>query len=360
MIKVLHVVPNMQSGGLETFIMNVMRNKSDEIEFDFLVHYKERKFYDDEIEKLGGKIYRFSLRDDNNIFKYILELNRFFKEHQEYKIIHCHMESISFLVFLIAKKNNIKIRILHSHNIDCEKNFKGRIKYLLSKLSKYNSTYNLACSKKAGKYLFGKRKFSLINNAIDFKKFRYNLKKRRQIRKELNIKKNTTVIGHIGRFCNQKNHSKVIEIFYEYQKINSDSVLVLVGEGQNLKEMKEKAKKLNILDKVKFLGVRKDTDSLYCAFDVFLFPSLFEGLGIVLIEAQASGLYCYTSKKVVPKEAKISNRLKYIDLDLPSDVWAKKIIKDNNYDRKNMKFTKNKDNYDINKTVRKLEKIYKS
>ena len=121
MIKILHVVPNMQAGGLETFIMNIMRNISDEVEFDFLVHYKEKKFYDDEIERLGGIIYRFALRDDHNIFKYIGQLNKFFKNHKEYKIIHCHMPSIGFLVFLIAKKNGIKVRIAHSHHSNCSK-----------------------------------------------------------------------------------------------------------------------------------------------------------------------------------------------------------------------------------------------
>lgn len=359
MIKILHVVPNMQAGGLETFIMNIMRNISDEVEFDFLVHYKEKKFYDDEIERLGGTIYRFSLRDDHNIFKYIGQLNKFFKNHKEYKIIHCHMSSIGFLVFLIAKKNGIKVRIAHSHNINSEKSIKGKVKYFLSRFIRYNSTHNFACSNEAGKYLFGKKKYTIIPNAIDLDKFKFDLNKRKKIRKELKINDDTMVIGHIGRFCKQKNHEKIIEIFNSYQKENPNSVLLLVGEGETLTQVKKQVKELKLDNKVKFLGIRKDTDALYSAFDIFLFPSLFEGLGIVLIEAQMSGLYCYTTDKKVPKAALISDRLTYLDGDKNSEMWANELIKENNYDRKNINFNKNKENYDIKQIAKELEKFYK-
>lgn len=355
MIKVLHIVPNMQAGGMETFIMNVMKNISSDIKFDFLVHYKEKYFYDDEIEKMGSTIYRFSLRNDKNIIKYIIELNKFFKEHKEYKIIHCHMPSIGFLIFLIAKKNGVKVRIAHSHHSSCEDNFKGKVKNFLTKFFKYTSTYNFACSKESGDYMFGKKKYKIIDNAIEIDKFLFDKTKREKIRKELNISSDTLVIGHIGRFCEQKNHSKLIDIFNKYQKTNSDSLLLLVGVGETQEKIKEKVKKLNLNKKVIFLNERKDTPALYSAFDMFVFPSNFEGLGIVLIEAQASGLYSLTTKKVVPLSAKISDRLKYVDKN-----WSEKIIKNNDYDRINIKFNKNKENYDIKNCVKKLEKIYKS
>lgn len=359
MIKILHVVPNMQAGGLETFIMNIMRNISDEVEFDFLVHYKEKKFYDDEIERLGGTIYRFSLRDDHNIFKYIGQLNKFFKNHKEYKIIHCHMPSIGFLIFLIAKKNGIKVRIAHSHHSNCEKNLKGYVKNFLSKFFKYTSTHNFACSQDAGKYLFGKKKYTVIPNAIELDKFKFDVQQRAKIRKELKINDNTMVIGHIGRFCEQKNHDKLIDIFNDYQKINPNSVLLLVGTGETLEKTKNKVASLNLENNVRFLGVRKDTPALYSAFDAFLLPSTSEGLGIVLIEAQMSGLYCYTTDKKVPKAALISDRLTYLDGDKNSEMWANELIKENNYDRKNINFNKNKDNYDIKQIAKELEKFYK-
>lgn len=358
--RVLHIVPNMNAGGLETFIMNVYRNiDRSKVQFDFLVHYQERCHYDREIEELGGKIYRFSLRNDNNILKYIRDLNSFYKKHSEYKVIHCHMASIGFINFLVAKKNGIKVRIAHSHNISCEKTLKGFIKSILMKPYKYISTINFACSIEAGKYLFGNKEFEVIPNAIDLEKFKFSKDKRKIIRNELEVNDNTVVIGHIGRFNLQKNHSKIIEIFKSYHELNSNSVLVLVGIGSEQDYIKRLVAKNNLNDCVKFLGVRKDTDYLYSGFDIFLFPSLFEGLGIVLIEAQCSGLYCYTTKDRVPDSTMIGNRLEFIELNDSSDEWASRINDKNCFDRKNVNFNKNKKNYDINKVSNKLEKFYK-
>ena len=359
-IRVLHIVPNMNAGGLETFIMNLYRNiDRSKIQFDFLVHYQERCHYDDEIEALGGYIYRFSLRNDNNIFKYIKRLNTFYKEHTEYKIIHCHMASIGFINFLVAKKNGIKIRIAHSHNISCEKTIKGLVKRIMMIPYKYVSTINFACSTEAGKYLFGKKKFEVIPNAIDLEKFKFNKEKRTIIRKELGVDDNTIVIGHIGRFNLQKNHKKVVEVFKSYHNLNNNSILVLVGIGSEENYIRKLVSENNLDDVVHFLGVRKDTDYLYSGFDAFLFPSLFEGLGIVLIEAQCSGLYCYTSKQRVPDSAIIGDRLDFIKLDKSNNYWANSINSKNLFDRKNVKFTKNKNNYDVKKVSLKLEKFYK-
>lgn len=356
--RILHIVPNMQAGGLETFIMNIMRNiDKKKINFDFLVHYEKECFYDQEIEKLGGKIYRFSLREDNNIFKYIKKLNRFFKEHKEYDIIHCHMESIAFLVFLIAKHNGVKVRVLHSHNINTESNLKGKIKYLLSRFSPILCTDRFACSEEAGKYLFGKKDYEVVENAIDLDKFKFSINKRKKIRNELKISDNTIVLGHIGRFCLQKNHAKLIDIFSKYHESNQNSKLVLVGDGEEKDNIIKLCQEKDILNDVMFLSNRSDTDALYSAFDLFVFPSLFEGLGIVLIEAQMSGLMCYTTKDKVPLESCISNNLQYIDLN---EDWNNYLIKDNNYDRKKVIFNDNKDNYDIKKLVNRMEKFYLS
>lgn len=356
--RILHIVPNMQVGGLETFIMNMMRNiDKDKINFDFLVHYEKECFYDKEIKKLGGKIYRFSLREDNNIIKYIKELNKFFKEHKEYEIIHCHMESIAFLVFLIAKHNGVKVRILHSHNINTEPTLKGRIKFILSRFAPLLSTDNFACSAEAGKFLFGKRKYKVVENAIDLDRFKYSETKRNRIRKELKINDDTILIGHIGRFCKQKNQIKLIDTFIKYHEKNNNSKLVLVGAGEDKETIIKMCEDNNIVNDVIFLSNRSDTDQLYCGFDMFVFPSLFEGLGIVLIEAQLSGLMCYTSKDRVPLEACISNNLKYIDLN---EDWDTYLITNNKYDRRKVVFNDNKDNYDIKKLVNKMEKFYLS
>ena len=356
--RILHIVPNMQAGGLESFIMNMMRNiDKKKINFDFLVHYEKECFYDKEIEKLGGKIYRFSLREDGKIFKYIKELNRFFKEHQEYKIIHCHMESIAFLIFLVARHNGVKVRVMHSHNISTEPTLKGRVKYVLSRFARLLSTDNFACSHEAGKFLFGKRKYKVISNAIDLDKFKYSKIKRDKIRKELKVNNDIILMGHIGRFCAQKNHDKLIEIFTKYHDNNKKTKLVLVGDGEEKENIIKKCEDNGIIDDVIFLSNRSDTDALYSGFDLFVFPSLFEGLGIVLIEAQMSGLKCYTTKKRVPMEACISSNLQYIDL---SDDWTTYLITNNNYDRNIVSFNDNKDNYDIKKLVNTMEKFYLS
>lgn len=357
MIRILHVVPNMQAGGLETLIMNLYRNiDRRKFQFDFLVHYKKECFYDKEIECLGGKIYRFSLREDNNIFKYKKELDNFFKQHKEYKIIHCHMASIGNMVFNVAKKNGVKIRIAHSHNSDTENTLKGLIKGMLIKTFKYTSTYNLACSKKAGEFLFRNKKFEILPNGIDLEKFKFNIQKRNEIREKLNLKEKF-VLGHIGRFCKQKNYDFLLDVFYEVQKVNENSELLLVGTGELEEKIKEKVKKLGISSKVLFLGNRDDVNELYSAMDLFIFPSKFEGLGIVLIEAQASGLLTICSEQI-PNEVMVSDRIKKIKLE--KELWKKEILKNQNKKRYLLEDYNKINDFDIKKVSKRLEEIYES
>ena len=358
-IRILQIVPNMQSGGLETLIMNIYRNINREhIQFDFLVHYKEKKFFDDEIESLGGKIYRFSLRDDNNILKYIYQLNKFYKAHKEYKVIHCHMSSIGFINFFIAKFNGIKVRIAHSHNNSTDKTLKGKIKNLLIRPYKFISTLNFACSNSAGKFLFGNKKFEVVPNAIDIELFKYNIEKRNKVRNALKIGSDTFVVGHVGRFNVQKNHKFIIEIFREIKNNNDNSILILVGSGELENNIKELVKKYKLEDSVIFMGNRADVYELYQCFDCFLFPSLFEGLGITLIEAQISGLKCYTSKDVVAKEAKITNNIEYIDLSLTANEWATKILANSSYERIEHSKAAIDNGFDIKMLGKKMENLY--
>lgn len=354
MERILHIVPNMQSGGLETFIMNVYRNiDREKIQFDFLVHYEERKFYDNEIELLGGKIHRFSLRNDNNIFKYIKKLDAFFKEHREYKIIHCHMASIGFLIFYIARKNGVKIRIAHSHNSNTENTLKGFIKSILIKPYKYLSTHRLACSEQAGNFLFGKMDFQVIENAIDINKFLYNLDIRKKVRKELKLQ-DKFVIGHIGRFCEQKNHNFLIECFAKFHKESDNSVLILIGEGELKEKIQKKVKELNIDKSVIFLGNRKDVNELYQAMDCFAFPSKFEGLGIVLIEAQVSGLNVISSSNI-PEEAIVTENIKLLDTEI--DLWIKN-IRDMSINIERGKLDGREKRYDITSVTNKIMQMY--
>lgn len=354
-IRILHIVPNMQAGGLETFIMNVYRNiDKSKVQFDFLVHYKKRCFYDDEIEKLGGKIHRFSLREDNKVLKYIKQLDDFFKTHKEYKIVHCHMSSISFLVFWVAKKNGVKIRIAHSHNSNTENTFKGFVKKILIQPCKYLSTDNYACSKSAGKFLFGSKSFTVIPNGIDIEKFKYNEKIRNEMREKLNIK-DKFVLGHVGRFCEQKNHDFLINVFYEVQKYEPNSILLLIGTGELEDKIKKKVQDLKIKEKVLFLENRQDVNKLYSAMDCFTFPSKFEGLGIVLVEAQVSGLNIITSTKV-PDEVMISKGIQRLKLDV--NMWKEEILKLKNLKRTYQKINEKILEYDIKAVASKLQEEY--
>lgn len=323
-IRILNIVPNMRSAGIENFIMNVYRNVDrSKVQFDFIVHNQEKKIFDDEIEKLGGKIYRFTYKDDKNLIKYIKDLNVFFKQHKEYKIVHGHMQSMMPLYLYIAKKNKIPVRIAHSHNGDYEKTLKGFVLHIFSRFTKYQSSVNWACSEVAGKYLFGKKRFEVIPNAIDIERFEYNEIIRKEVRQELNLE-NKFVIGHIGRFELQKNHNFLIDVFNEVQKEKKDTVLILIGEGSMEQKIEEKVEKLKINDKVMFLGLRKDINRLYQAMDCFVLPSLYEGLPVVGIEAQYADLPCVFSSNIT-KEVKILDNASFEDIERLEE-WKNKIL----------------------------------
>lgn len=355
-IRILNIVPNMRAAGIETFIMNVYRNiDRNKVQFDFLVHNKRREFFDDEIERLGGRIYRLSYKDDKNLFKYIKALNNFFKTHKEYKIVHGHMQSMMPLYLMIAKKNKIPVRIAHSHNGNFEKTLKGFILHIFSRFSKYFSTENLACSEIAGKYLFGNKKFEVIYNGIDIDKFKFDENIRNKKRKELNISDDMFVIGHIGRFELQKNHEFILKIFENFVNDNPNSCLVLIGEGRLEKKIKENAEKFYFKEKIKFLGVRNDINELYNVMDVFILPSLYEGLPVVGIEAQNNGVPCLFSNTIT-NELKINNNVKFLNLSKPEE-WIKelKLIR-NDYNTNRNIINKNK--FDIKIISNKIQNSY--
>jgi glycosyltransferase involved in cell wall biosynthesis len=328
-IRVLHVVTIMNRGGLETMLMNYYRQiDRKKFQFDFMVNRTERGDYDDEIELMGGKIFRMPPIRPGNYRSYFRLLDKFFHQHFEYKIVHAHLNENSAFVLKAAKKANIPCRISHSHlaGLPLDYKFPFRL-YARMNLIK-NTNQFFACSREAGQWLFGKNvletNVKIFKNAINCDEFIYNEKIRNEIRQELKIE-NKFVIGHVGRFNTQKNHSFLIDVFYEIYKKNKDAVLLLVGQGDLLKEIKSKVDKLNLTTVVKFLGLRPDVGNVMQAMDLFLFPSLYEGLGVVLIEAQASGLKCITSTGT-PKEADITGSVDFLDLKISAKEWAEKIL----------------------------------
>lgn len=355
-IRILNIVPNMRAAGIETFIMNVYRNiDRKKVQFDFIVHNTEKNFYDNEIESLGGKIYRFSFKDDKNIFKYIKDLDTFFKKHKEYKIVHGHMQSMMPLYLYIAKKNKVPVRIAHSHNNSYEKSLKGYILHVLSRFSKFFSTQNFACSNDAGKYMFNRRKFEVINNGINIDKFKYSKEKRDKIRKKLNISEDEILIGNIGRMEKQKNQRFLLEVFKTVYEEKDNVKLLIIGTGSLEEKLKGYSKKLNISKRVIFLKNINNVNEYMQAMDMFLLPSLYEGLGIVLIEAQISGLYCLTTKDTVASETKITENIGYLKLD--KKKWKDKIIKFK-FNNRNINIDNYIEQFDIVKIAEILQKKY--
>lgn len=355
-IRVLQVVTYMGRGGLETMLMNYYRNiDRNKVQFDFLTHRDERWDYDDEIESLGGKIYH--LPKLNPFSKsYLNALDKFFKEHKEYQIVHCHQDCLSGVVLKVAKKNGVRFTIAHAHSASQDKNLKYFIKVLAKKNIKKYSDKMFACGEEAGKWMFETDNFEVLNNAIDTDLYTYNKEKADKVKKESGIE-NKFVIGHVGRFNYPKNHKFIIDVFNEVQKVKEDSVLMLVGDGDLRAEIEQKVQDLGLSDKVIFTGVRSDVNELMQGMDMFLFPSLYEGLPVTMVEAQASGLKCIISDKV-PLECKMTENVEVVKLEESPQKWAKEVLKYEKYERQNTKEEIVKANFDIKANAKYLQEFY--
>jgi glycosyltransferase involved in cell wall biosynthesis len=359
-LRILHVVVNMNRGGAEMLIMSLYRNiDRSKVQFDFLT-CKEGEF-DSEILNLGGRVHRIPYITDVGHFQYVKELDSFFKRNNEYRIVHSHMDKMSGLILWSAKKAGIPFRIPHSHNTSSEGGTVAKIyKWFIGNLILPNATNLVACSINSAKWLFKGQSQStqIIKNGIEKEKFTYNPKSRELVRGVLNLEPNTFVIGHVGRFNHQKNHVFLIEVFSKFNQINKNSVLILVGDGPTRTDIKKKVLELKIADKVKFLGIRSDIHHLLQAFDVFVFPSLHEGLPVSLIEAQGSGLPCLISDRI-SKEVKIGcNLVDFIPLT-DKNKWIKR-MKDIASNPINRFVPLSMEGYDIKEEAINLEKFYLS
>lgn len=356
-IRILHVVTAMNRAGLETMLMNYYRNiNRSKIQFDFLVHRKKESDYDKEINQLGGQIYHLPRLIPWSI-SYKRKLRNFFIHHKEYKIVHVHQDCLSSVALKCAKKERVPVRIAHSHNSSQDKNLKYLIKrYYMHFIPKY-ATELFACGKDAGDWMFMGHPYKLVKNAIDAKKYCYSKNTAKLMRNNLNIC-DEIVIGHVGRFISQKNHIFLLRVFYECLNINQNIKLLLVGDGDDFEIIKQKVIDLGIQDKVIFTGVRSDVYDLMQAMDVFVFPSLYEGLPLTLIEAQAAGLHCVISDRV-PKECEIcSDLITYCNLDDEVSKWARLTLKQASLPRKNHIQEIIDSGYDIVSAAKKLEEYY--
>lgn len=355
--RVLQVVTLMNRGGLESMLMNYYRNiDRSKVQFDFLVHRKGEHDFTNEIFSLGGKIYTVPPVNPLNTNGYLHEINNFFKQHSEYRIVHSHLDALSTYPLKYAQKHGVPIRISHSHNTSQEKNLKYIIKvYSRSQIKKY-TTHLFSCGKDAGKWLFGKSDFQILNNAIDAKKFSYNPDLSYETKQSLGIN-GKFVIGHVGRFNKQKNHEFLIDIFEKIYEKEKNSILLLIGVGDLEEKIRKRVENLGLTSVVKFLGLRSDIPDLLQAVDVFVFPSLFEGLPVTLVEAQASGLPCVISD-TISNEVEITPNIKFVSLGKGADSWSNHILDFNTHTRKNMYDTIRENGFDIETNVRWLENLY--
>ncbi len=356
-IRVLQVVTHMERGGLESMLMNYYRHiDRTRVQFDFLVHRQERAAFDDEIEALGGKIYRLP-RLVPWRRSYLKALNQFFDEHPEYKIVHVHQDCLSSVILKAAAQHHVPVRIAHSHSANQDKNLKYPIKLCYKRAIHKYATDLFACGKTAGDWMFGGAPYQIVNNAIDAASYTYCPAKREDIRRKLGIA-DELVIGHVGRFNQPKNHPFLLEIFSALLKKEPNAVLLLVGGGDDLPKIQEKARTLGISEHVRFLGVRSDVAELMQAMDVFVFPSLYEGLPVTMVEAQAAGLPCLISDKVPPECILTEGLVDILPLSASPETWAEKILEKRELPHTDRRAEIAAHGFDITTEAVKLQEFY--
>lgn len=362
-IRVLHVIGIMNYGGAETMIMNLFRQiDRNKFHFDFLIHRFGEGDYDQEIKELGGHIYSIPEYKIYNYFSYRKACKTFFSTHLEYDIVHGHIESCAAIYLDEARKFGI-YTIAHCHSTGFQA-FVPKVLYnILTFKTRYVADYFFACSKQAGENRFGTKTveskcFSVFNNGIDVQKYIYTRNRHENLKKMWNIQ-DKFVIGHVGRMSKEKNHVFLVHVFAEICKREKNTVLMLVGDGPEKKSIENLVYVLGLKEKVIFTGNRSDIPEMMNLFDVFVFPSIYEGLGIALIEAQAAGLPCIVADTIVD-EAILSDEVKSLSLNEAYKIWVEKIMKFSTY------VEKRKDNcnliiekgFDVRNTTKKLEKFY--
>ena len=323
--RILHIIAGMGSGGAEMMIMNWYRNiDTSKVQFDFLLRSDEN-IYEDEIKALGGRIFTVP-EFPRHLIKNHTETERFFKEHaSEFAAVHVHANALIYVdALILAKKYGIKRRIMHSHNTKTEMPLYLPIHYFNKMRIKKIANEYLACADDAGKWMFNEG-YAIINNAIDLSRFDFNPDIRNAIRVSEDFG-DRFIVGHVGRFLQSKNHPFLIKVFSEIKKQRKDALLVLIGTGVLENEIRRLVRDSGLEDSVRFLGVKKNVNEYLMAFDVMVFPSLFEGLGIAAVEAQAAALKIVSST-AVPESARVTDYITAYTLEESPAIWAQEAIK---------------------------------
>lgn len=353
MVRMLHIVGSMSPSGIGNFIMNVYRNiDREKVQFDFIVHETREISFEDEIRKLGGKVYT-ATRKSVSPIKNFTDIRRIVKQGN-YKIVFRHTDTSTVAVDLLAAwMGGAKERIAHSHststpNVKMHRLFQPMLNGLCTK--------RFACSEKAGKWLYGNKPYEVIINAIRLDDFAYQEETRAQMREKEGLG-NSLVIGHIGNLLPVKNHLFMLDVMAELVKKQPDCKMIFAGDGVMRQPIEEKRKELGLEEKVILLGVRTDTAALLQAMDVFLFPSKYEGLPIAMVEAQCSGLPNLVSDVITP-DVDVTPLVHKLSLELPAAVWAEKILELAAKERKAPDYDLfAKKGFDIRQMVKRYEEL---
>lgn len=362
MKRVLMVAGNVGVGGLETMLINFVRHGDrDNIQFDFMLNYDKLGIYAEEIRKYGGEIYIMPRLKPQNVIKYPLSVWKFFKEHKgEYDIVHGNLTSVGIIYLPIAKFFGVPVRIIHAHYTSTEKNHYEKLERFMLFPLRFCADWYFACSDKAGAFCYGKKKLSknnyrLIRNGVDCEKFEYNKHIRSEMRQELKINEDEFVLLNVGRLEEQKNQRLLIKIM---SKLNNKSVrLLIAGEGSLRNELEELIDKLGLRAKVTLLGVRHDIEKIMQAADAFILTSIFEGLPVTGIEAQAAGLPCVLADTITT-EMDITGRCEFVSIYKGEEPWIKAIEKVMEYPRESTAELMKKAGYNIKEEARELSRFY--
>jgi glycosyltransferase EpsF len=357
--RIAQVIGCNLKGGVEQIVFEYYRfiDKS-KFQFDFISDEDSPYEIPEYLLSLGCKVIK--IPPYRKPLKYINTLKQVFSTNK-YRIVHSHMNTLSVFTLFAAKSAGVPIRIAHSHSTAGKGEFKRNIlKYILRPFSKIYPTHCCACSEYAGRWLFGNRYFekgkvTVIRNAIDTEKFTFHPEIRNRVRNSFGIE-HKFVIGHVGRFMKQKNHDFLIDVFAELHKCCPESILMLVGDGELREKMQAKVKKLGLTDAVLFLGIREDVDQLYQAMDVFILPSLYEGLPVVGVEVQCVGLPCIFSDRVT-REAKLNDQVPFLPI---TDVnkWVTCILEYFPTTERKIDTTLIQNNYSVQKNAEALCEYY--
>lgn len=320
-IRVLHIVGAIYPGGLENFIMNLYEKiDKEKVQFDVAVHLRKENDYAEKIRAMGGEVYELP-RLTKKPFRSLLQLYRLVKRNK-YSIVIRHTANALVTPQLFAARLAGARTICHSHNETDPQKLLHKLGRILMNVSVFD---RIACSEKAGRWMFGKKDFQLVHNAIDIEKFTYSSQKEERIRKEFQLG-NKKVYGHIANFIESKNHGYLLRIFKELSELDKEAVFFCLGEGESRPKIEEEIKRLKLQDKVILTGIRKDVEDFMSCFDVLIFPSVFEGLPLTLIEAQAAGLPCLISDTITREVVVTEGLVEFLSIQEEPSKWAKKAV----------------------------------